>query len=210
MGKWDREVDFDATRQKLSRAYVKAKELEAPKWAADLGVLLVQLSNGSRIGEAVAAFREWRETGKRELRVKALKMGDRLRCQGCGAFFSIRVQGKDRGIRGHQTATGHEGYTREPNPETRLMILPPEIADGDRGFLTGELVTVEGVRAFCRRAFDFNTHSLRYSFVSREAEKGTPAQVIAASIHKSDINGILRYTEKRIGEDRLREVVANA
>jgi integrase len=73
MFRWDRAGDkytFERMLEILRARMEKSKnDKEYTYWA----ILLVQLINGARIGEAVTAFLEFAKTGKREIRVRVEK-----------------------------------------------------------------------------------------------------------------------------------------
>ena len=99
-------------------------------------ILLIQLRNGSRVGEAVEALRQFCETGKAEVYVKVEKH-------------------KDLG-------------------DQRLMVLPEELRRGQGrvllesacGWLPSVSNPKDAVISYCRRTYGFNSHSLRYAFIT--------------------------------------------
>jgi len=109
-------------------------------------VLLVQLRNGSRIGEAIEAVRQFCETKAVAVRVRIEK---------------------------------HKGN------DTRLMVLPEELRGPEgRERLRQACLRLSRLRApkhaiavYCRKAYGFNTHSLRYAFITHLLSKGREPQL---------------------------------
>jgi len=98
-------------------------------------VLLVQLRNGSRAGEAVEATVRFCEAGQDQVLVRVEKHRD---------------------------------------GDQRIMVLPEELRSGEGRQLLSEACAAlsdlrnpkAAVKVYCRRAYGFNTHGLRYAFVS--------------------------------------------
>ncbi|MEM1929910.1 MAG: tyrosine-type recombinase/integrase [Thermofilaceae archaeon] len=70
MNKWDRGVDYEVVYERLLRLIKRERK---PKLKAYAFILLIQLRNGSRVSEAVKAFKEYLLTGKREVEVPLSK-----------------------------------------------------------------------------------------------------------------------------------------
>ncbi|MEM2678708.1 MAG: tyrosine-type recombinase/integrase [Thermofilaceae archaeon] len=70
MVKWDKGVEFEVTYERLLRLVRRERR---PRNRAYAFILLIQLRNGSRVSEAVRAFREYVLTGKREIQVPLSK-----------------------------------------------------------------------------------------------------------------------------------------
>ena len=68
--KWDKGVDYETAYTMLLR---KINSVKNSKIKCYLMVALVQLRNGSRISEAIRAFKEWIKTSKTELYVRVSK-----------------------------------------------------------------------------------------------------------------------------------------
>ncbi|MEM4454829.1 MAG: tyrosine-type recombinase/integrase [Thermofilaceae archaeon] len=68
--KWDKGVDFEVAYERLLRL---VKRERRPKLKAYAFILLTQLRNGSRVSEAVRAFKEYVLTGRREVEVPLSK-----------------------------------------------------------------------------------------------------------------------------------------
>ena len=75
---WDKGVDFETAYNMLLR---KINSARSSKTRCYLAIALIQLRNGSRISEAVRAFKDWVKTSKTELYVpvsKKKKLEERL------------------------------------------------------------------------------------------------------------------------------------
>jgi integrase len=135
-------------------------------------VLLVQLRNGSRIGEAIEAVKAFCETKATAVRVRVEK---------------------------HK-----EG-------DQRLMVLPEELRDRQgREHLRQACLRLSRGKApkaaigmYCRKTFGFNTHSLRYAFITYMLAKGVNPSIVAKITGHRNLSYILHYTELKTAEDIL-------
>lgn len=138
-------------------------------------VLLVQLRNGSRIGEAIEAVRQL--------------------CESKAVAVRVRIE-------------KHKGN------DTRLMVLPEELRGPEgRERLRQACLRLSRLRApkhaiavYCRKAFGFNTHSLRYAFITHLLSRGVNPSFIAKITGHRNLSYILHYTEMRKAEDILLSV----
>jgi integrase len=73
MFRWDKAGDKYTFERMLEILKAKMEKSRNDKEYTYWAILLVQLINGARIGEAVTAFLEFAKTGKRELRVRVEK-----------------------------------------------------------------------------------------------------------------------------------------
>jgi integrase len=138
-------------------------------------VLLVQLRNGSRIGEAIEAVRQFCESKATAVRVRVEK---------------------------------HKGN------DTRLMTLPEELRGKEgRELLAKACLRLEKVKApkaaigmYCRKTFGFNSHSLRYAYITYLLSKGVNPSLVAKITGHRNLSYILHYTELKTAEDILLSV----
>ena len=136
-------------------------------------VLLVQLRNGSRIGEAIEAVRQFCSEGKTAVRVRVEKHKD-------------------------------------PN-DTRLMVLPEELRGAQgKEFLYSACVRLAKVKRpknaiamYTKKTYGFNTHALRYAFITYLLKKGVSPSIIAKITGHASLDYILHYTEMKTAEDIL-------
>jgi len=137
-------------------------------------VLLVQLRNGSRIGEAIEAVKEF--------------------CNAKGRADSVRVR-----------------VEKHAKGDTRLMVLPEELRGAQgRGYLRQACLRLSRVKAprvdiadYCRRAYGFNTHALRYAFITYMLKRGVSPSIVAKITGHRNLSYILHYTELKTAEDIL-------
>ncbi len=168
MRSWDRGIDYEYAYTMLTRL-LHSNDTTTKCYSA---VLLLQLRNGLRVGEAVDAFKTFIKTGKRE--------------------FNIRVEKKKK-------------------PDERLVVVPVELDDNIR-FGCIDLAPlpkntlVNRVKNWCRQKLGFNTHSLRYAFITYLLRQGVNPSIIAKITHHSKLDFILSYTQSKTAENVLRSL----
>jgi len=165
---WDSCVDYkEAYSQILGHLYKTGHPWDV--------ILLVQLRNGSRIGEAIEAVRQFCETKATSVRVRIEK---------------------------HK-----EG-------DTRLMTLPEELRDRQgKEYLAQACLRLakvknpkSAIKVYCKATYGFNTHSLRYAFITYLLSKGVSPSFIAKITGHRNLSYILHYTELKTAEDILLSV----
>ena len=137
-------------------------------------VLLVQLRNGSRIGEAIEAVKEF--------------------CNAKGRADSVRVR-----------------VEKHAKGDTRLMVLPEELRGAQgRNYLRQACLRLSRVKAprvdiadYCRRAYGFNTHALRYAFITYMLKRGVSPSIVAKITGHRSLDYILHYTEIKLAKEVL-------
>jgi len=165
---WDSCVDYkEAYSQILGHLYKTGHPWDV--------ILLIQLRNGSRIGEAIEAVRQFCETKAMAVRVKVEK---------------------------HK-----EG-------DTRLMVLPEELRGKEgKEYLAQACLRLakvknpkSAVKVYCKATYGFNTHSLRYAYITYLLSKGVNPSFIAKITGHRNLSYILHYTELKTAEDILLSV----
>jgi len=73
-------------------------------------------------------------------------------------------------------------------------------------WLSGTEKPKEAVKSYCRRTYGFNTHALRYSFVTYMLKRGVSPSVVAKITGHTTLESILHYTERKTAEDLLRDL----
>jgi len=73
---WDYSVDFLEAKKALTSAYKQLFDLNLMPYEAYVAILLIQLVNGSRIREAIRAFKTFVESNQREFQLQAEKHGN--------------------------------------------------------------------------------------------------------------------------------------
>jgi integrase len=165
---WDSCVDYrEAYSQILGHLYRTGHPWDV--------ILLIQLRNGSRIGEAIEAAKAFCETKATAVRVRIEK---------------------------HK-----EG-------DTRLMVLPEELRGKEgKEYLAQACLRLakvknpkSAVKVYCKATYGFNTHSLRYAYITYLLSKGVNPSFIAKITGHRNLSYILHYTELKTAEDILLSV----
>jgi len=173
-------LDYEKTYKLLLKDLEEARKKEGPKALKRrlyLTILLTQLRNGSRIGEAIDFIHSVTQEYKREGLITVEKRKDNYQ---------------------------------------RLMVLPKEITKTDiltiKGALEEELKAhgkkglVVKISTWVKKTYSFNTHSLRYAFVSYLAKKGYPPQLIAKITGHRRLDYILHYTQEKMARQILEQL----
>ena len=165
---WDKGLDFENTYNKIARHMHKAKA-QAKCYDA---ILLIQLRNGSRVSEAVRAFKEFLHSKSVEVEVQVSK--------------------------------------KRAKQEKRLMVIPQELL---RLVSTcfdlrnvEDKTLVNRVKNYCIETYGFNTHSLRYAFITYLLRQGVNPSIVAKITRHSRLEYIQRYTQERVAEEILRNI----
>ena len=92
--------------------------------------------------------------------------------------------------------------------EYRLMILPREVRKNDILKIAGIInkTNINNVKVWCRENLGFNTHALRYAFVSYLAKRGISPQIIAKITKHKNLNYIVTYTQEKLAEEILQQL----
>ena len=166
---WDKGLDFENTYNKLLRHMNKAKP---PAKCYD-AILLVQLRNGSRVSEAVRAFKQFLESKSMELEVLVSK--------------------------------------KRAKQEKRLMVIPQDLLSiispcFDLRNIEDRVLT-NRVKNYCIATFGFNTHSLRYAFITYLLRQGVNPSIVAKITKHSRLEYIQRYTQEKVAEETLKNIL---
>jgi len=162
---WDACLDFsEAYSQILGHLYRTGHPWDV--------ILLIQLRNGSRIGEAIEAAKAF--------------------CESKAASVRVRIEKHKEG-------------------DTRLMVLPEELRNKEgRELLAKACLRLEKVKAprvdiadYAKKTFGFNTHALRYAFITYLLKRGVSPSIIAKITGHRSLDHILHYTEMKTAEDIL-------
>lgn len=89
---------------------------------------------------------------------------------------------------------------QQPTTEHREIRIPSAVDQ------RGNQRTVGAVKTFANRQ-GINTHSLRYAFISKLGRDGVMPQIIARITHHKKLDMILRYTQQRVADELLEELV---
>jgi site-specific recombinase XerD len=84
--------------------------------------------------------------------------------------------------------------------ETRRILIPSFIKRRGVPRKSGQ------VEVFAQRQ-GINTHSMRYAFIGYMGRRGVAPQIIAKITHHKKLDSILGYTQQKVADDLLDEVV---
>ena len=165
---WDACVDYREAYSKILGHLIKTGH----PWDV---ILLIQLRNGSRIGEAIEAAKAF--------------------CETKAAAVRVRIEKHKEG-------------------DTRLMVLPEELRNKEgRDYLAQACLRLakvknpkSAVKVYCKATYGFNTHSLRYAYITYLLSKGVNPSFIAKITGHRNLSYILHYTEMKTAEDILLSV----
>jgi integrase len=166
---WDKGLDYETAYSILIR---KINSIKNNKTKCYFAIALVQLRNGSRISEAIRAFKEWIRSSKTELYVRVSK---------------------------------------KKHIENRLMIIPHEIHS--LRLICTDLLGVSDkklrnrVLAILYYYFKWNTHSLRYSFITYLLRNNVNVAIVSKLVKHSRLDTLLHYVQSKEAEKVLREIV---
>jgi len=94
--------------------------------------------------------------------------------------------------------------------ETRLMVIPSEVLNVVSPCLdlrnVEDKVLVNRVKNYCIETYGFNTHSLRYAFITYLLRQGVNPSIVAKITRHSRLEYIQRYTQERVAEEILRNI----
>lgn len=178
MYNWDRGIDYQKTYRKMVSDLKKLRGLTGYKNRIRKMytiILLIQLRNGSRVGEAIDYLYS--------LTQKFVKKGD------------VKVEKRK------------DGYLRK-------MVTPNEIQKSDVLDIKHLFLEKYGNKRrfviytteYARRRYGWNSHSLRYAFITYLAKKGYSPQIIAKITGHRTLDYILGYTQKIKAEELLENI----
>ena len=93
---------------------------------------------------------------------------------------------------------------------TRLCVLPKELKPRDLapciGILDPPEKAVARLKVWALERLGFNTHSLRYAFITELLRRGVNPSIVAKMTGHARLDYILRYTQRKQAEDLLRDL----
>lgn len=197
---FDRGIDFITIKDKLIKAYedlmdhLSGLEITHIKYVGKKNrlynrliytiIALIQLRCGSRISEAVRAFRKFINLGKinTKIVVKISKSESKKRKKDTGEEFTTKAR-----------------YRKMIFPSEWIKLNPDNI--GDLKFFSDHIEDIrmkKRVLDYLSHYFNCNTHSLRYAFINHMLfiEKKEPA-LIAKYVGHVNTNQIVTYTQNK-------------
>ena len=182
---WDAGIDYyetyDILRQELESLRDKKPLYKYDKKRyAHVLIYLTQLRNGCRIGEALDAIMNIKNTYRMETWVKVEKRRDN---------------------------------------EKRCIILPEEIAQEDINKVLEVLNEIEmnlkegrrkriisRLSTYIKERYGFNSHSLRYAYITLLSKESIPPQLISKITGHADMDNIITYTQEKLALEILKNI----
>jgi integrase len=189
---WNKELDFEKVYEKLRFSLTSKSEdnkhfAKKPVSLTKIAILFIALRNGARISEAIEGFNKFKETGNHEVEVRVEKRG----------YAKEKINGHYHNLK------DADGNSYLANPIMRTLIISEEI----RQELPMYRSSQENLSGFCKTHFGFNTHALRFCFITHMSKKGVPVQTIANITKHATLNMIQHYTEEYASKEVLRNGV---
>jgi len=94
---------------------------------------------------------------------------------------------------------------KKKKKELRLIIIPHEALDNTSTIVAlcydllhlDDKTLTNRVKSWCRFEYEFNTHSLRYAFITHLLRMGVSSSIVAKITKHSRLDYILTYTQER-------------
>lgn len=173
------ETEYDNTKQLVYRR----RELSLPfkkllKRMAYLAVLLIQIRNGCRVGEAVEALQKFISSKERVVYVRVEKKWK-----------------KDK-------------ETKETIPLNikRRVVRPSKLTDDDLDLIASVEVKKHNVVSWASNRLGINTHAIRHAFITHAAKRGINPSLIAKIIKWNDLQVLLEYIREEEADEMLDEL----
>jgi hypothetical protein len=185
----------------------------------NLCVLLTQLVNGARVSEAYDSIFLWALDGRRENQVRVRKHRFPCTCSHSKQAHPDPVTRKLTGACQTKKGCAQKCLAYVPDRskvDMRLMVIPPEIPQEDREAVRQGIeggTSLDAVKVWVGDNLNFNSHSLRYSDISylgtppEQGGLGKSPQIIAKQTHQTKVDLIVRYTQQKVADAMLRDVV---
>ena len=93
----------------------------------------------------------------------------------------------------------------------RLMVIPRELINTNIDICkqllsVNDTTLINRVKDYVKRVYDFNTHSLRYAFITHLLKSGVNPAVVSKITGHKNINYVLTYTQEKAGVEVLRSL----
>jgi integrase len=101
--------------------------------------------------------------------------------------------------------------SKKKRVEHRKIVVPRELLSVELGPCM-ELLSVDDaklvsrLKVYSRYTYGFNTHSLRYAFITYLLRQGVSPSIIAKITKHSRLDYILTYTQEKTAEEILRKL----
>jgi site-specific recombinase XerD len=96
----------------------------------------------------------------------------------------------------------------------RLMVIPRELINTNNInidickelLIFNDKRLIDRVKHYAKRVYGFNTHSLRYAFITHLLKQGINPAVVSKITGHKNINYVLTYTQEKAGVEVLRSL----
>jgi len=95
----------------------------------------------------------------------------------------------------------------------RLMVIPRELINTNINIdickellIFNDITIINRVKNHAKRVYDFNTHSLRYAFITHLLKQGINPAVVSKITGHKNLGYILTYTQEKAGVEVLRNL----
>ena len=96
----------------------------------------------------------------------------------------------------------------------RLMVIPRELINTNNInidickelLIFNDKRLIDRVKHYAKRVYDFNTHSLRYAFITHLLKQGVNPAVVSKITGHKNLGYILTYTQEKVGVEILRNL----
>ncbi|AEF96634.1 tyrosine-type recombinase/integrase [Methanotorris igneus] len=191
--KWDLGLKYHETKDKLIKEIENLKNKEILykndiKRLAYLIILLTQLRNGCRIGEAITAIVGFCSNIDRinwEYPIIAVKVEKRKDNHFREIILPKYIKKHDLEIIKNFILNLKDEYEKEENKEKAHKKI------------------ISKISMWAKRNLGINTHSLRYAYITYKAEKQRPAQIIAKITGHKNLDMIVDYTQTQLARKEL-------
>jgi hypothetical protein len=197
---FDRDVDFEPIKEQLTNEYIKqADKYLTSKYKKLAGtsviyilISMIQLRNGSRISEAIDAFKLFLDNGiKDKVVVKIAKSG------------AIKYKkGLDGKYDKNEKFLTKERFRKMMFPEnwidtSNIDELFKKLKESHIDTINSDIIRINIV-GFMKKHFKTNTHSLRYAFINYMIyTQKRPLNDVAKFVGHVNVNQLVTYTQQK-------------
>ena len=186
-GTWASELSFEeivkiieSEWEEVKATIYRRKEVGLPykrllKRMAYLSVLLIQIRNGCRVGEAVEALKRFVSTKNQVVYVRVEKKWKKDKETGETILLNIK----------------------------RRIVRPAKLTDDDLDLISGVEVKKQNVVSWASSRLGINTHAIRHAFITNAAKRGINPSLIAKIIKWNDLQVLLEYIREEEADELL-------
>jgi len=122
------------------------------------------------------------------------------------AINGCRVGEAIEAIKKYAETGSHEQRVRvekRRDEAERLVIIPSDVSKS----LDSSALDKARVKMYAKRKLGINTHSLRYAWITAQAQNNVNPAIIAAITGHKNLNILMHYIQKKQGEEYLRQLI---